>query len=100
MRKPSLRSIVVIGLVLSALLGWSPAARHVRAVQLLQQLSGPAATAEQAPAIRTEAVLIPRKSGELRARLYFRADRKTGPGIVVAHGVHYRGIDEQRLVRF
>jgi dienelactone hydrolase len=100
MRNPWLRSVAVLGLALAALLGWSPAARHLRAVQLLQRLSGPAPAAEHAPAIQTEAVLIPRSSGAIRGRLYFRADRQTGPGIVVAHGVHYRGIDEQRLVRF
>jgi dienelactone hydrolase len=38
--------------------------------------------------------------GPIRARLYFRGDRPRGAGIVVAHGVHYRGIDEARLMPF
>ncbi len=39
-------------------------------------------------------------SEPIRARLYFRADQPRGEGIVVAHGVHYQGIDEGRLVPF
>jgi dienelactone hydrolase len=100
MRKQSLRWIAVIGLVLLALIGWSPVTRHARAVQFLQRLSGPALAAHQLPAIQTEDLQIPGKSGNIRARLYFRQGSKPGTGIVVAHGVHYQGIDERRLVPF
>jgi dienelactone hydrolase len=96
------RRVAAIGLVslLLLLLGWAPAARHLRAVQFLQRLSGPAPAAATAAAIQTEDVVIPGKSGSIRARLYSRAGAGPGPGMVVAHGVHYQGIDERRLVPF
>ncbi|HEX2871551.1 MAG TPA: alpha/beta fold hydrolase [Polyangiaceae bacterium] len=90
---------VVLGLLLTTvLLGWAPVARHVRAAELLQRLSEKAPT--NAPRLATEDVTIPGKSGPIRARLYFPAGAKPGRAIVVAHGVHYRGIDERRLVPF
>ena len=98
-RKISSRWAVVVGLVLMALLfGWSPVARRIRAAQFLERLSqkGSAAAAHLA----TEDVTILGKNGPIRARLYFREGSKPGEGIVVAHGVHYRGIDEARLVPF
>jgi dienelactone hydrolase len=100
MRKPSARWAVVVGLCLLALAGYSPAARHVRAVQFLQRLSGPPTAAAQSATVRSEDVTIPGKNGPIRGRLYFRADAPPRAGIVVAHGVHYRGIDERRLVPF
>jgi dienelactone hydrolase len=99
MRKVSSRWRVVLGLVLTALLvGWSPVARHVRAAEFLQRLAEKAPA--DAPRLQTEDVTIPGKNGPIRARLYFREGEKPGNAIVVAHGVHYRGIDERRLVPF
>lgn len=83
--------------------GWGASARYVRAAQFLQRLSQPktaAAFALAAPIVKTEELTITGESGPIRARLYFRADRPQAPGIVVAHGVHYQGIDERRLVPF
>src|SRR5688572_26187529 len=102
MRWESSRWLAVWGACFAALLlGWTPAARHVRAAQFLQRLSEPAPSAAAQPArITTEDVTISGGSGPIRARLYFRADQPRGPGVVVAHGVHYRGIDERRLVPF
>lgn len=98
MRKPS-RWAVVVGVVLAALLlGWAPVARQLRAVQFLERLSNKDTPA--APKLNTEDLSIPGKNGPIRARLYFREGAKPSPGIVVAHGVHYRGIDEDRLVPF
>jgi dienelactone hydrolase len=102
MRKVPSRWAVVLGLVLTSLLvGWTPVVRHLRAAEFLQRLSqqsGPAA-APAAP-ISTENVTILGKNGPIRARLYYRRASPRGPGMVVAHGVHYRGIDERRLVPF
>ncbi|RYZ02847.1 MAG: hypothetical protein EOO73_30140 [Myxococcales bacterium] len=99
MRRVSSRWVVLVGALISAcLLGWAPTSRHVRAAELLQRLSE-----KQAPAaaqVLTEEVTIAGDSGPVRARLYFRAGAGRAPGIVVAHGVHYRGIDERRLVPF
>jgi dienelactone hydrolase len=101
MRKPSARWAVVFGLCLLAIVGYSPAIRHVRAVQFLQQLSGsPAAQSARGSLVRSEDITIPGKDGPIRGRLYFRGDAPARSGIVVAHGVHYRGIDERRLVPF
>jgi len=62
-------------------------------------MSQPAA-AVAAPIVVTRDISVPGEHGPIRARLYFRADQPRGEGIVVAHGVHYRGIDEARLVPF
>ncbi len=90
-------------LVLVLLFAFPPLARRARAVQFLEQLSRKPAVAASAlpdPAIVSEDLTIPGEHGPIRARLYFRADRAPGAGIVVAHGVHYRGIDEARLLPF
>lgn len=89
--------VVLAACALALSLGWGPAARHVRAAQFLETLSAkPAASS----AIKTEDVTILGANGPIRARLYFRDGAKPGAGIVVAHGVHYQGIDEGRLVPF
>ena len=100
MSKRSSRWAVVIGLLSLVLIGWAPAGRHLRAAQFLQRLSGPAVAGQAAAQIQSEDVQIPGKAGNIRGRLYFRAGEKPGKGIVVAHGVHYQGIDEKRLVPF
>src|SRR3954470_14389514 len=102
MRRVSSRWALVLGLVLlAALVGWAPLARLVRAAEFLQRLSSNAATsANNAPPLSTEDLTIAGKNGPIRARLYFPRGAKAGEGIVVAHGVHYRGIDERRLVPF
>jgi acetyl esterase/lipase len=102
MRKVSPRWAVVLGLVLTTLLvSWAPLARHVRAAEFLQRLSeNTPKNAANAPRLSTEDLTIAGKNGPIRARLYFPEGAKPGEGIVVAHGVHYRGIDERRLVPF
>jgi dienelactone hydrolase len=102
MRKVASRWAVLLGAVLAAVLGgWAPVARHVRAAEFLQRLSEKAPTsAAVAPHLSTEDITIPGKNGPIRARLYFQTGAKPGAGLVVAHGVHYRGIDERRLVPF
>ncbi len=102
MRKVTSRWAIVLGLSFTTLLvGWAPVARHVRAAEFLQRLSqkGPE-DGPGAPRIASEDVTIAGKNGPIRARLYFPPGAKPGRGIVVAHGVHYRGIDERRLVPF
>lgn len=89
---------MIIALLAAILVGWGPAWRHVRAVQFLERLNPKPAAAEVS--ITTEDVTIPGKNGPIRARLYYPPGAAPAPGIVVAHGVHYRGIDERRLVPF
>lgn len=92
-----------VGMALVAWVAFAPLARCARAAEFLGRLSqkpAPAATASEEPALVTQEVMIDGEHGPIRARLYFRADRPRGPGIVVAHGVHYKGIDEPRLMPF
>ncbi|HYP87755.1 MAG TPA: hypothetical protein VEQ59_06370 [Polyangiaceae bacterium] len=90
---------LLVVLVATGLAAWAPLARHVRAAEFLARLSQPA-TGAAAASIATEDVTILGKDGPIRGRLYFRSGAAPGPGIVVAHGVHYKGIDERRLVPF
>src|SRR6478735_10836818 len=101
------RGVIGLGLFFSALalLWFGPLARQARAAQFLCRLSAQPASAssvarEREPPIVSRDLTIASEHGPIRARLYSRADRARGPGIVVAHGVHYRGIDEARLVPF
>src|SRR5882724_10612657 len=102
MRKVSARWAIMVGVVLASLvLAWGPVTRCVRAAQFLERLSAKApASAPDAPRISAEELTIAGRNGPIRARLYFRQGASPGEGIVVAHGVHYRGIDEGRLVPF
>jgi len=87
--------LLVFGLTL---LATGPASRWLRAVELLQRLSGEHG-AQPAPLVERE-LFVPGRSGPIRARLYHLAGGDRRPGLVVAHGVHYQGIDERRLVPF
>lgn len=77
---------------------WAPVTRHVRAAEFLAKLGQK--PAPDSADITSEDLTFPGKDGPIRARLYFRTGHAPSPGIVVAHGVHYRGIDERRLVPF
>lgn len=100
MRRLWPRWLVLLGLSLIAVFVWRPAGRYLRAAQFLRQMSQPAPAPPMTPLVLTRDLNIPGEHGPIRARLYFRADRPRAEGIVVAHGVHYRGIDEARLVPF
>lgn len=76
----------------------APVSRRLRAYEFLAALA--AGTQESGDEVAETTLAIPGRSGTIRARLYRRADLERGRGIVVAHGVHYRGIDERRLVPF
>ena len=93
-------SVLLIGL---AVFGFSPLARGARAAQLLQRLSQQPAESllpREGPSIVTRDLTLAGEHGPIRARLYFRADRARGAGLVLVHGVHYKGIDEARLTPF
>lgn len=95
------RVALTAGLLLLAAtsLAWYPALGWVRAGELLVALSPGHQHAAAEPLVEQE-LWIDGERGPIRARLYRRADEPRGRGIVVAHGVHYRGIDERRLVPF
>ena len=71
--------------------------RLFHAKQFLSGLGAPSAVGSEL--VETELTLTS-EHGPFRARIYRPAARPRGPGIVVAHGVHYQGIDERRLVPF
>ena len=91
--------LAVFVLLVAAL--WRPVTRYVRAAEFLATLAALGKSeARSTERVTSEELTIPSASGPIRARLYFRSDRPRGPGVVVAHGVHYQGIDERRLVPF
>jgi len=107
---PALRRGVVARIALAALLLVTlvlsrPVFMHARAAGVLLRVAGgtynPMGLRELATVaiVRRELTL---DLGDGPARAY-RYEPTTGPsamGMVVVHGVHYRGIDEQRLTRF
>jgi dienelactone hydrolase len=86
--------LVVVALAVAVL---APSAVKLwRAQRLLRSL---VARGEAPAEVRTEELTIPGRHKPIRARLYFRPDGSARQGLVVAHGVHYQGIDG-RLVPF
>jgi dienelactone hydrolase len=98
-----------LALALSAMLlcpialGSCPTVRaHVRAAAVLSRSSGAthALARMYDEPILVENVLLRTRHGPFRARIYRPRGGEPKPGVVVAHGVHYLGIDEPRLVPF
>jgi dienelactone hydrolase len=101
MRQLSSRWAILLGVTWGTLLVWTPVEEHVRAAEFLGRLAQKAPpSAAEAARIATQDLTIAGKNGPIRARLYFPRTAAPGEGVVVAHGVHYRGIDERRLVPF
>jgi dienelactone hydrolase len=90
-------SLLLFALALFALVE-RPVTRHLKAAGLLLALSS--SSKVEAGRLVEQELTVPGRDGTIRARLYRRSDVRRGPGLVVAHGVHYRGIDERRLVPF
>lgn len=97
--------IVVVTVVLFMLVLTRPALTHARAAGVLLRMSGGTENAlglrdfGTVPETRETLTLTP---GAQPVRAY-RYEPQTGPGLaglVLVHGVHYKGIDEPRLVRF
>lgn len=101
------RTAALIVLALLVVL-WRPASAHVRAASLLARFSDPDAHGLLADAVRHPVVTsdFPLASAGTRGRLYLPSDvdlDRAGarpPGVVIVHGVHWKGIDEPRLRRF
>jgi acetyl esterase/lipase len=101
MRKRARGWLGFVVVVLAALaFAWRPALREARAAEFLHRLTQKGEPSHTDARVVTEDLTIAGANGPIRARLYYRADSPRGAGIVVAHGVHYRGIDEARLVPF
>ncbi len=91
------RLLAVVCVMVAA---WALAAPEIGRWRRAGQLLGELASADPGgDRVHTENVEIPGRLGPIRGRVY-RLSGSRGPGVVVAHGVHYQGIDERRLVPF
>lgn len=75
---------------------------HLRAAALLTRLAGgpqALATLYDSPIV-TEELSLRSEYGLFRARIYRPRDGRPRRGLVLAHGIHYMGIDEPRLIPF
>jgi pimeloyl-ACP methyl ester carboxylesterase len=104
---PSRARLVVLTVLLTLITAVAaPAERHLRAVSLLLGLSGsePAWAQLVTSDVAIESLEIPAevtstKAPSIRARVYRPTSSIGAPrGMVLAHGVHWLGIDEPRLV--
>lgn len=94
-------------LALTALLLWTQlllplAQAHLRATALLVRAAGMRSRVGELyhSEVRTEDRTLATPHGALRVRVYSPADGRAHRAIVLAHGVHYLGIDEPRLLPF
>jgi dienelactone hydrolase len=96
MRRRSLALLLLLAIVIL----WRPASAHMRAASLLVRFADPDAHGLLAEAGRHALEERDTTLAGTRARLYLPADVADPPGLVVVHGVHWKGIDEPRLKRF
>ena len=97
---PKKRLFVLFALLLLALCGAPIAHRYLRAVSFLTRFSNPQATGAIARyAEDAVSEQLDTSSEGFRIR-YYNPTTANAPGIVLVHGVHRKGVDEPRLVRF
>lgn len=105
------RRVAVTAVALLSLGAVAPAAdRHARAAALLLRLSGAVTDRSTGAAawvarrydhpLEVRDLTLRSGSEPFRARLYLPRGDGPWPAVVIAHGVHYRGIDEPRLLAF
>jgi dienelactone hydrolase len=99
MLAPPRRSVALVLLVLLVVL-WRPASAHVRAASLLARFTNPDGHGLLADAGRHALRERNTTIAGTRARLYEPVDVEHAPGLLIFHGVHWKGIDEPRLRRF
>lgn len=90
------RVVAALALVGAAAVAFPTASRYAAAVDLLQSFETPDPTA----VLTAKDVTIDGRDGPIRARLYYDPSTTARRPVVIAHGVHYQGIDEGRLVPF
>lgn len=90
------RAFVALALVGAVAVAMPTASRYAAAVELLQSFETP----EPTSVLTTQDVTIDGRDGPIRARLYYAPSATARRPVVIAHGVHYQGIDEGRLVPF
>lgn len=88
---------LALALVLVATLAYRPATHHADAAQLLTRFSDSNARVE---GLDERETFVPTPRGPVRARVFAPPGASALPGVVLVHGVHYKGIDEPRILRF
>lgn len=100
-RSPSsVRRPVALLLVFLLVVLWRPASAHVRAASLLARFADPDTRGLLAESARHSLDVRDVSVAGTRGRVYVPRDVVDPPGLVVVHGVHWKGIDEPRLQRF
>lgn len=94
------RRVAALLVLLVVAVLWRPASAHVRAASLLQRFADPDASGWLAEVGRHPVDEQDDAIAGTAARVYLPTDVAHPPGIVLVHGVHWRGIDEPRLQRF
>ena len=94
------RRVLFTGALVAAAWGTLAMPRRVRAARFVASLGAESGAAGAGGDVIASDVVIPHGQAHIRARVYRPAQAGRRPGLVVAHGVHYRGIDERRLVPF
>jgi dienelactone hydrolase len=98
------RLVLVLTLIFSAFVMWPFVRAHLEALAVLKAVGGEPATGVL-KLLATEPVtqheeIIQTEAGPVRARFYMPTRHPNARGLVVFHGVHYRGIDEPRMIAF
>jgi hypothetical protein len=99
---PARALLLALAALLTLLVACPGTYSHLRAASLLARASGDEgwlAHLYDTPVVE-ENVLLHSPYGAFRARVYRPRDGAPRRGLVLAHGVHYMGIDEPRLIPF
>jgi dienelactone hydrolase len=94
------RRAVPIGAFAALVALWHPVTANLRAASFLERFTDPDTRSFLADLPRHPVDEAPFDLPGTRGRLYRPSDIVHPPGIVLVHGVHYKGIDEPRLERF
>ena len=94
-RTPAL--CLLLSLFALAVLLHAPIRAHIDAADLLTSFASKDAST---PLIEEDIVSIPTARGPVRGRVFVPPGIENPPAMVIVHGVHYKGIEEPRLLRF
>jgi dienelactone hydrolase len=97
-------AILIAAFLLCSVIAWPFVRAHLEALAVLQAVSGQPVTGVL-KTLATEPVTVhdetfQTEAGPVRARFYSPIKHPNAHGLVVFHGIHYRGIDEPRMIAF
>jgi pimeloyl-ACP methyl ester carboxylesterase len=91
-------------LLLLPIFFWPRTRAYLQAIAILDQLNGKPVPRLLQPIaampVTTRTLSVPSSVGIVQARLYTPTSAPNAPGLVLIPGIHYRGMDEPRLVAF